>query len=699
MRTRRLLLPLVVVAVLLFLALTIYAQGPGNTGTSGNSGNLGSTAIPPTATPTATPVMVPTVVVLQPDSTTGYDTWIRQDYDINYGVSTLLNAGAAVVAKPRRGLLKFDLSSIPAGSTVQTATLTLYNQEQDDSTAYNVDVHRSLTQWYAGIQNGDAPTEDGSTWGYRNYNGSVAWGAAGGLAGTDYVQTATASVAITGYNAPFNWDVTADVSAWVAGTATNRGWWLINASENTDASRKGFTSSDGATPANRPLLTVWCTEPVTGGSGLSTPAYFVADTGNNAAAGTQVAPWRTVAYGLAHIAAGDTLYIRGGTYQEKVTMAASGLVTAPITITAYPGETAILDGNNWTLAAENNHWGIGLDVTGSYININDLEVRYFGGIGVEVTGSYVTMTNIYAHHNWQEGIIYYTPAQYGVVQDSRVWVNCLGNQYGTMFTGWAAALAAMPEGTTGNHVFRRNHVWENWGEGVDVAAAYCTVEDNIIHDNWATQLYLTGVNNALVQRNFMYSDPTNPTIFPYTHPLTSGHPCGIEIGDERSYWVHDVQIINNVVYGSNHSLYWWDAGGHGMTNTIIAYNSFISATGTTANIEIDPGLHANVVVENNLVQQDDALEVAAFAADADVIWRNNNWSKTAPVTVRDATDVVAPPLLFDIVAHPFITASYKLTASSPGISHAVAITQTTTDFFNVARNATTPSMGAAEYVP
>lgn len=83
-------------------------------------------------------------------------------------------------------------------------------------------------------------------------------------------------------------------------------------------------------PANRPR-----------GTG---PAKFVdANSGDDAAAGTEAKPWRTIGRALAGIAPGDTLYLRGGVFYENVRLAVSGLADAPITIRSFPGELATID--------------------------------------------------------------------------------------------------------------------------------------------------------------------------------------------------------------------------------------------------------------------------------------------------------------------------------------------------------------------
>jgi hypothetical protein len=75
------------------------------------------------------------------------------------------------------------------------------------------------------------------------------------------------------------------------------------------------------------------------------PGFFVDPIrGKDAAAGSEKAPWQTINHALEHIGAGDTLYLRGGVYREQVICSVAGMPDAPITIRAYPGERAIVDG-------------------------------------------------------------------------------------------------------------------------------------------------------------------------------------------------------------------------------------------------------------------------------------------------------------------------------------------------------------------
>lgn len=184
--------------------------------------------------------------------------------DSNWGVRTDFFTGRNVYDQITRGLIQFDISSIPGGATIDAngSKVYLYCSAEDSATDRDVRLHRGLTQWYEGNKNNDRPTVDGSTWNSANgypWASQTAWaGGAGGASGSDWAASATATVTITGSGAWFNWDVTADISAFYAGTATNRGWWILNAVETAGSnSAKNFWASDYTTDATlRPYLTV-----------------------------------------------------------------------------------------------------------------------------------------------------------------------------------------------------------------------------------------------------------------------------------------------------------------------------------------------------------------------------------------------------------------------------------------------------------
>lgn len=210
-------------------------------------------------------------LILQPDGAAGLDTFLHQNGPTaNFGARTDFFAGVDASSATYRALIKFDISSLPASAVISSAVLSLYCTGEDSVADRTIEIYRSLVEWFEGVKNGTAPDagQDGSTWNHRNANGSVAWGGgAGGFgSGTDRAATATTSTVITTTGTFFDFTVTADVQGFHAGTFTNHGWWIINVVGGGTTNRKHFASSDSATAAQRPKLTITYTIPTMSGT-------------------------------------------------------------------------------------------------------------------------------------------------------------------------------------------------------------------------------------------------------------------------------------------------------------------------------------------------------------------------------------------------------------------------------------------------
>jgi len=108
--------------------------------------------------------------------------------------------------------------------------------------------------------------------------------------------------------------------------------------------------------------------------------YYVATTGSDViGSGSIGSPWRTIAYGVGNAVAGDTLYIRGGTYTGSgATIDSQGHTVNSgvsygnaVTISGYPGETAII-------YPDYNVSAVRLTTAVSYIIIQDLTMDMAG---------------------------------------------------------------------------------------------------------------------------------------------------------------------------------------------------------------------------------------------------------------------------------------------------------------------------------
>jgi hypothetical protein len=110
--------------------------------------------------------------------------------------------------------------------------------------------------------------------------------------------------------------------------------------------------------------------------------YYVATTGSDSNAGTMAAPFATMQKGADVAGAGDTVYIRGGTYNittpktsgAGVTFTKSGTSdTMRISYFAYQGEVPVFDFTNMVLSTTG--YTHGFVVTGSWLHFRGLELR------------------------------------------------------------------------------------------------------------------------------------------------------------------------------------------------------------------------------------------------------------------------------------------------------------------------------------
>jgi len=104
--------------------------------------------------------------------------------------------------------------------------------------------------------------------------------------------------------------------------------------------------------------------------------YYVSPTGSDSNAGTQASPFATVQKANNSAAAGDTIWMRGGTYSTtgQVTLSKSGTSDTNRTkIWAYAGEVPIIDFSNYSLASGSSDKPA-ITVTGSWMHLKGLEI-------------------------------------------------------------------------------------------------------------------------------------------------------------------------------------------------------------------------------------------------------------------------------------------------------------------------------------
>jgi PST family polysaccharide transporter len=115
--------------------------------------------------------------------------------------------------------------------------------------------------------------------------------------------------------------------------------------------------------------------------------FYVAPGGADAGPGTRERPFRTLRHALKRLRYGQRLYVRGGTYSERVKVrVAPGRRRARVRVSNFPGERPVLRGQLWI--GDPSYWTIrGLEVEWAADNPNEPLVRVYGGTGWRLTRS------------------------------------------------------------------------------------------------------------------------------------------------------------------------------------------------------------------------------------------------------------------------------------------------------------------------
>jgi hypothetical protein len=421
--------------------------------------------------------------------------------------------------------------------------------------------------------------------------------------------------------------------------------------------------------------------------------FYVSPAGSDNNPGTLTQPFKTLSKGTSVLRPGDLLYLRGGTYQQRLRLASSGTALQPIVVSGYPGETAIIDGANYTIPGSEGTPLV--ELLGSYLKVSDLTVTGSSDMGVGSYGPNNTVSNVFAHHNWGWGIV--LTGDDNLVQGSRAWSNSMMNYGATMSGGWGGGITCCryPERCT----IRNNTSWENWGEGISTfEATYTTIEGNTSYDN-QQNYYISDTKYSTMRRNLSYCTPDN-LIDPY-YPQN-----GILVGDEKGvlidgarYPSSDNHIVNNMVVGCDHNL---AASAKASTNDLYAYNTFVNADSAynpePGSLQIWSGTPTNMRFFNNIIVQEDSRPIALIESSA-VVFSNNLWSKNPGPAAWRTGDIVGDPKLSKIgsIEQGLLTASYfTISELSPARGQAMVLPEVTDDFFGRLRDSL-PDIGAHEY--
>jgi len=392
---------------------------------------------------------------------------------------------------------------------------------------------------------------------------------------------------------------------------------------------------------------------------------YVSPTGSNGNAGTEASPWATVAYAATQAQAGDTVWIKAGTYPGNVTVANSGVLGAPIVFRAYPGDErlAVISGGKLTIKGSK-----------SYIQVLNLKFLNSPERGINIEGpddytqppvSWITVAGNHFYNTFSSGVSVWgvpwggetnNPGDYDNATD----ITIEGNLFELCVNGGWNECITVANGA--KRIVVRNNVMQtagnkiNGGEGIDFKEGVTdsTIRGNYINAISRRAIYIDGgstagavTGNIKVIGNTTVNDPGDSIavmnegagavdgVIIASNLVVSPRQNGISLWKHTKSTgpINDIRVLGNtVINGGNDPNPWWGGISMKMPNA------------------------TNIAVHNNIVQQGKGFDIAINAA---------SWTASNNLCRNTAyCDTNADPQFVNPTLDP-ATWNYRLLSTSP----------------------------------
>lgn len=456
-------------------------------------------------------------------------------------------------------------------------------------------------------------------------------------------------------------------------------------------------------PASSALLGIVVAAAVTSASAVHAATYYVATNGQDKAAGTLELPWQTLGKAAKAVTAGDTVYVRGGTYCEFVRFSVGGTFSQPILFTAYAKETPIIDG-----ASLGGYAGLGTNKATGYkpfleigpkaqhLTLSGFTLRN-GSAGIVSYAPHVVIRQMTISNMWQHGIS--VGGDHDLVESNTVAWASLANDLAVGIV--AANLTFVPEHPLARQIVIRGNTVSYIGKGEGILTWMTDgtlIENNVVFDCGAENIYISDARNTLCRNNVSYRTPDDIARKDF-------HRQMLRFSDEEVTWPRSSGnlVINNLFLNcsTNNAFLdgfaWTRDGTEGtaMFGDVIANNTFV-------NVELDTGpwrnmgRHVASLIQNNIFYRNDGKPLAKIPNKAGLMFSHNLWSSAPPENAGGTGDVVGDPKLACVgpTGPGQLTREYfALLPGSPAIGKGAAL-HGVNAWYDITNEVTPPNIGA-----
>lgn len=309
--------------------------------------------------------------------------------------------------------------------------------------------------------------------------------------------------------------------------------------------------------------------------GARATTYYVSPGGNDGANGTTLTTtFATIGKAVGAASAGDTIYVRAGTYAlaSTLSLAKNGTAAAPFTLAAYNNEAATLD---FTTQAAGQR---GVQLNGNYWTVRGLTVANAKDNGILIAGSYNTIDRVVTRNNQDSGLQISANGSlkpsYNTIRNVDSYANYDPAAHGENADGFAAKFRGLGVG----NVFDGCRAWGNSDDGWDMWGAESGV---VVKNSWS---FKNGFNTF---GDANWAGDGNGIKLGHdsgTHTLTNNvfwgnRLNGVDVngnaGDDvgPTKIAHGVTVENNTAWnngagGNGHNFYFDEAFAHVLKNNL-----------------------------------------------------------------------------------------------------------------------------------
>jgi hypothetical protein len=393
---------------------------------------------------------------------------------------------------------------------------------------------------------------------------------------------------------------------------------------------------------------------------LGANTYYVATTTSGTADGSLAHPFTSFTTAMNTAVAGDTIYVRGGTYSLSATISISksGTAANPYNMLAYPGETPILDFRSETYSASNSGQK-GVNISGSYWHLKGLTVQYAADNGVAISGSNNTVEQFVARQNQDSGFLISGSNQ----PSNNLLLNCdsYGNfDYGTIGEN-ADGFAVKFRGLGPGNVISGARSYDNGDDGFDF---------------WQAEHGVT-VTNSWSFHNGVASVFNSPAGF-------NGDGNGIKLGhDSGTHALRNMLVWGNPANGVdiNGNATQLESDPPTIAHGVTVYNVTSAMNGKNFQFDEDPTTATPPtahVLRNNVSYSGSVTIVAGNTADHNTFASPGGTPAGLGVTAADFLSTAVPVTTWDSF-HPAGTGADRSGTTTPVYATGVAVGPRQTD--------------------